>query len=286
VEKNLATITQRPALRRPHSETDRVADGESRARRITLIRRLAFYGALLALWQLVAMSGIWPDYLFPGPMAVAQALISGLRKGLYIEGAVVSLLRLLIGYGISLVIGVALGALIARNKVLQDTLGSLVIGLQALPSVCWLPLAILWLGLNEKAIIFVVIMGSLFSIVLGVESGVKNTPPIFVKAARNLGANGLALYWQVILPSAFPTILAGLKQGWAFAWRSLMAAELLYFTLSLGNLLQTGRDLNDAAQVMAVMALIIAVGVTFNQLLFAPIERRVAERWGFNTSPL
>lgn len=282
----MASITQRSTLGSATSETERIASNDQRAKRATMIRRVVFYTALLALWQLLAQSGLWPIYLFPGPIEVAQALIGGLQSGLYVQGALVSLLRLLIGYGLSLVIGVVLGALIARNKFVEDTLGSLVIGLQALPSVCWLPLAILWFGLNERAIIFVVVMGSLFSIVLGVDSGIKNTPPIFTKAARNLGANGLRLYLQVVLPSAFPTILAGLKQGWAFAWRSLMAAELLYFTLSLGNLLQTGRDFNDAAAVMSVMVVIIVVGVAFNQLLFAPIERRVAERWGFNAPKL
>jgi NitT/TauT family transport system permease protein len=158
--------------------------------------------------------------------------------------------------------------------------GSLVLGLQALPSVCWLPLAILWLGLSEQAIIFVVVMGALFSITLGVDAGVKNTSPIYLKAARNLGSRGLGVYTQVILPSALPAILSGLKQGWSFAWRSLMAGELLYYTLSLGNLLQTGRDLNDAAQVMAVMLLIIILGVSIDSLIFAPIERRVRSRWG------
>lgn len=280
----MATLTKRPSIGATQPKPD--AMNESRAKRVTLIRRVVFFTSLLVVWELISRSGIWPDYLLPGPIAVGQALISGLRKGLYIQGVWVSLTRLVIGYVISLVIGVVLGALIARNKAMQDTVGALVIGLQALPSVCWLPLAILWFGLNERAIIFVVIMGSLFSIVLGVESGVKNTPPVFVKAARNLGASGFRLYAQVILPSAFPTILSGLKQGWAFAWRSLMAAELLYFTLSLGNLLQTGRDLNDAAQVMAVMVVIIIVGVAFNQLLFAPIERRVAERWGFSTGQI
>ncbi len=249
--------------------------------RTTTIRRIIFFGGLLVLWELISRSGIWPDYLFPGPIAVSQALMSGLRKGLYIQGMWVSLQRILIGYGISLVIGVALGALIARNKLAEDTLGSLVVGLQALPSVCWLPRAILWFGLNERAVGFVVIMGSLFSIVLGVRDGIKNTPPVYVKAARNLGATGVALYVQVILPAALPSIVGGLKQGWAFAWRSLMAAELLYYTLSLGNLLQTGRDLNDAAAVMAVMVLIVTLGVAVNQLIFSPIERRISERWGF-----
>jgi NitT/TauT family transport system permease protein len=146
--------------------------------------------------------------------------------------------------------------------------------------VCWLPLAILWFGLSEQAIIFVVIMGALFSITLGVDAGVKNTPPIYVKAARNLGSRGLSLYPQVILPSAMPAVLNGLKQGWTFAWRSLMAGELLFYTLSLGNLLQTGRDLNDASQVMAVMVVIIAIGVAIDTLIFGPLEKRVRERWG------
>jgi NitT/TauT family transport system permease protein len=220
----------------------------------------------------------------PGPLAVGKAILAGLRSGLFLRGAGVSLMRLAVGYSISLVGGVVLGTLLVRYKPLRDTVGSMMVGLQALPSVCWLPLAILWFGLNERAIIFVVVMGSLFSIVLGVRDGITNTPPIFVKAARNLGANGVRLYTEVVLPAAFPTILAGLKQGWAFAWRSLMAAELLYFSLSLGNLLQTGRDLNDAAQVMAVMTLLIVMGVAFNQMLFAPLERRVAQRWGFGTT--
>jgi NitT/TauT family transport system permease protein len=250
----------------------------------TRVRRLIFFAGLLVLWEAVSRFGPWPDYLMPGPVAVGRAIVAGLRSGLFVQGAMISMARLLTGYGISLVGGILLGTLLVRFTLLRETVGSLIVGLQALPSVCWLPLAILWFGLNERAITFVVVMGSLFSIVLGVQSGIANTSPVFVKAARNLGAGGVRLYTEVVLPAAFPTILAGLKQGWAFAWRSLMAAELLYFSLSLGNLLQTGRDLNDAAQVMAVMTLIIAVGVAFNQALFAPLERRVAERWGFGAT--
>lgn len=244
------------------------------------LRRLAFYVGLLAIWELVARSGLYPPYLLPGPIEVLRTLWSGLVKGTFITGTLVSLKRLAIGYAISLVIGMLLGLLIGRVKWAEETLGSLVLGLQALPSVCWLPLAILWFGLNERAIIFVVIMGALFSITLGVEAGVRNTPPIYLRAARTLGARGLNIYSQVVLPAALPAILSGLKQGWSFAWRSLMAGELLYFTLSLGNLLQTGRDLNDAAQVMAVMLLIIFVGVAIDRIVFAPFERRVRARWG------
>ncbi|MCU0494967.1 MAG: ABC transporter permease [Chloroflexaceae bacterium] len=244
------------------------------------LRRIVFYAMLLALWEGLARSGIWPPWLFPGPLTVAGSLLAMAQGGLLFNAGLVSIQRIAIGYAISLAIGVPLGLLIGRVRLVGETVGSLVVGLQALPSVCWLPLAILWMGLSERAIIFVVVLGALFSITLGVEAGVKNTPPLYLRAARTLGARGLALYSQVILPAALPAVISGLKQGWAFAWRSLMAGELLFYTLSLGNLLQTGRDLNDAAQVMAVMLVIILVGVTVDQVIFAPLERRVRERWG------
>lgn len=246
----------------------------------TLLRRVVFYASLVALWQLLAQARIWPDYLFPGPRDVFNALVVGFQHGKFIQASLVSMQRIAIGYGISLIIGTVLGVLIGRFKVLDETLGSLVLGLQALPSVCWLPLTLLWLGLSERAIIFVVVMGALFSITLGVSAGVKNTPPIYLRAARTLGARGVGVSTQVVLPAALPAIITGLKQGWSFAWRSLMASELLYYTLSLGNLLQTGRDFNDVAQVMAVMLVIILLGVAIDTAIFAPIERRVRERWG------
>ncbi len=244
------------------------------------IRRLIFFAFLLALWQGIATSGVWPDYLFPGPLTVLNSLVSGFQNGLFFQATLVSLRRLALGYAISTVVGITLGLLIGRYRMVEETIGSLVLGLQALPSVCWIPLALLWFGLTEQAMIFVVVMGAVFSITLGVNAGVKNTPPIYLKAARNLGATGPRLTVQVILPAAMPAIVNGMKQGWTFAWRSLMAAELLYTTLSLGNLLETGRDLLDAGQVMAVMVLIILIGVTLDGLIFGPVERLMRERWG------
>jgi len=174
-----------------------------------------------------------------------------------------------------------LGLAIGRVQLLDETVGSLVMGLQALPSICWLPLALLWFGLNEQAMLFVVVMGALLSITLATEAGIKNTPPLYLRAARNLGARGWRLYALVILPAALPAIITGMKLGWSFAWRSLMAAELLYVSLGLGHLLMMGRDLNDMNQVVAVMLIIIAIGLAVDRLVFAPIEVRVRERWGF-----
>src|SRR5438045_4720817 len=174
----------------------------SRASFAPWLRRILFYAALLMLWQVIAMSGIWPDYLFPGPFAVLSAIITGFSNGLYLQAVGVSLSRLAIGYSISLVVGLVLGLLIGRNRILEETVGSLILGLQALPSVCWLPLAILWFGLSEQAIVFVVIMGALFSITLGVDAGAKNTRPIYPNAARNLRARARRLTEHVIAPAA------------------------------------------------------------------------------------
>ena len=243
-------------------------------------RRIAFYVLLILAWHILSIMHIWPSYVLPGPLDVLASLVNGVQSGQYIPAILVSLQRLFIGYAISLVIGVTLGLLLARFHALEETLGSLVLGLQALPSVCWLPLAIIWFGLDEQAILFVVVMGALFSITLGVLNGIKNTPPIYLKAARTLGGRGLALSTQVIVPAALPSIIGGLKQGWTFAWRSLMAAELLYTTISLGNLLENGRDLLDSAQVVAVILIIIAIGIVIDTLIFANIERAMRERWG------
>jgi len=242
--------------------------------------RLLFYVLLIAIWQLLFNSAIWQDFVLPGPLEVFNSLVTGFQSGLFLQSILTTLGRLAIGYTISLVLGLVLGLLIGRVRLLKETVGSLFLGLQALPSICWLPLAILWFGLNDQAIIFVVVMGALFSITLGVESGVRNTSPVYLKAARNLGTHGLALYRQVIFPAAFPTILNGLKQGWSFAWRSLMAGELLYNTVSLGNLLETGRDLLDSAQVVGVMLLIISIGIAIDALIFRPLEKRTRARWG------
>ena len=244
------------------------------------IRRIAFLLAVLALWEVLARSGLWPDYIFPAPTEVLGAVVAGFRQGTYPVGIAGSLVRLIEGYLIATVVGLTLGLLMAQLRWLKETLGMLVMGLQALPSICWLPLALLWFGLNPKAILFVVVMGSVLSIAQATEDGVRNTPPVYLRAARKLGARGWQLFPFVILPAALPSIITGMKLGWSFAWRSLLAGELLYALPGLGNLLLMGRELNDMAQVMAVMLVIIVLGLLTDQLVFGVLERQVRERWG------
>lgn len=244
------------------------------------LRRATFLLAVLILWEGLASLGLWPDYIVPAPTEVLAALLDGFRRGTYSVGIIGSLVRLVEGYLIATVVGLTLGLLMAQQRWLKETLGMLVMGLQALPSICWLPLALLWFGLNPKAILFVVVMGSVLAIAQATEDGVRNTSPIYLRAARNLGARGWQLYPYVILPSALPSIITGMKLGWSFAWRSLLAGELLYALPGLGNLLLMGRELNDMAQVMAVMVIIIALGLLTDQLVFGVLERRVRDRWG------
>ena len=247
-----------------------------------IVRQIIFYALLIGLWQTLFSLKIWPPYLFPSPAQVSETLVEGFKNKTFLIGIGVSLRRLGIGYGISIALGTALGLLIGKFKLLDETVGGFFAGLQTLPSICWLPLAILWFGLNESAIIFVVVMGSLLSITIATDGGVKNIQPIYLRAGRNMGAQGTRLFTEVILPAALPSILMGLKQGWSFAWRSLMAGEILFVSLGLGHLLNMGRELNDMSQVIAVMIVIIAIGIFMDMLVFGSLEKRTRQLWGLD----
>ena len=242
--------------------------------------RTFFIVTLLVVWETLFRLKLWPDYLFPAPSEVLLTLLTGIGNRTFLVGIAGSLRRLAQGYVIALGVGLTLGLLMAQLRWLKETIGLLVLGLQTLPSICWLPLAILWFGLNERAILFVVIMGAVMSIAQSTEDGVRNTSPVYIRAARNLGARGMRIYSAVIFPAALPSIVTGMKMGWAFAWRSLMAGELLYTLPGLGHLLNMGRELNDMSQVVSVILVIISIGLVSDKLVFGSIEKRVRGRWG------
>lgn len=244
-----------------------------------LKRTLPFYFLLLLSWVAIYSFHIWPPYLIPSPMGAMLSLWAGIRDHTFLIGAAVSLKRILIGYFFSLIMGIPLGLLVGRFKLLEDTVGSLIGTLQVLPSICWLPFAILWFGLSEWAIQFVVIMGAFLPIAIATDGGIKNISPLYVRAARTMGIQGFDLYRRVILPAALPSILTGMKLGWSFAWRSLMAGELLFVSVGLGQLLQTGRELNDMSQVIAAMLIIMGVGWSFDRL-FGFSQNLLRRKWG------
>ncbi len=271
-------MRQEPVAERPSNA--QAAALHLRVLRARALHVALFLLALIGIWEGVVRLGVWPEYLFPSPFTVFARVGDGFQDRSIPIAVGNTMQRMAIGYFSSLAAGIVLGLLIARFRVVEDTLGSLMLGLQALPSIVWLPLALIWIGLNDTAIIFVVIMGSVLSITLATADGVKNTPPLYQRAARTLGARGLVLYWRVILPASLPSMVTGMKMGWSFAWRSLMAAELLFVTAGLGHLLEMGRQLNDIPQVMAIMVVIVAVGLLVDRLVFATLEDRVRRRWG------
>ena len=244
--------------------------------------QVIFYSALLGLWALVAKVHLWPPYLFPAPWSVAEALWAGIKDHSFLIAIAVTMKRMLIGYGISVALGMILGIAVASNRFLEETVGPLLVSLQSLPSICWVPLAILWFGLTEKAILFVVLMGCILSVTIAMEDGRRQMPRIYTMAGRNLGASGFRLFWHVMLPASLPYIVSGLKQGWAFGWRSLIQAEMIFLTLGLGQQLMMGRDLNDMSAVISVMLLIIALGYVVNRVVFRTMERALQVRWGLS----
>jgi NitT/TauT family transport system permease protein len=252
-------------------------------RRFVII--VLFFAALIALWQLAVASGRWSAVLLPSPLAVGEYLWDATLDGTMLEAIWVTMRRLVVGYVIGVAIGLPIGLLTSSWQVLEDTIGALALGLQTLPSVCWVPLALLWFGQTEGAMLFVVIMGTVWSVIIATDHGARTIPPIYARAARTMGSEGLHQWTRVIVPASLPFLVSGMKQGWAFAWRSLMAAEIFVTILTgfgLGHLLHYGRELNAMDQVIGTMAVIVVIGLLADRIVFSPWERFLHRRWGTN----
>lgn len=245
------------------------------------IKPLLGWVALFAAWELAVRLQFWPTWIFPAPERVLQVWLQLLKDGELLPGVLVSLRRLGLGFALAVVVGAVIGLGLARNKNLKQIFGGLILGLQTLPSICWLPLALLWFGLNEKAILFVTVMGAVLSITVAVEGAVRTIPPLYIRVGKMFQLSRFDLYRRIIVPAMLPHFVTGLKQGWSFAWRSLMAGEMLFITAGLGQLLMIGRELNNIAQVMAIMLTIVLLGVIIDIFIFGTIERRLHQRWGF-----
>ncbi len=242
-----------------------------------------FFASLVVVWHVLYVMEVWPPVLLPSPEDVGKYLARALGNGELLETGWVTIKRLLLGYAIGCIIGLPIGLLTARSRFLNDTVGVLALGLQTLPSVCWVPLALIWFQEPEHAMQFVVIMGTLWSVLIAVDNGVRNLPPIYARAARTMGSKGMHTLVKVVLPASLPYVISGMKQGWAFAWRSLMAAEIYVPTITnfgLGHLLHNGRDLHRMDQVIGVMVIIVIIGLLADKILFSPWERFVHHRWG------
>ena len=244
--------------------------------------KLAALALTLGIWQLIAISGLRKSYVLPGPAPVFVELGHRLTTVELWQAVGVTMTRGVVGFAIAAVLGLVLGVLVARSRILRAAIGSLITGLQTMPSIAWFPLAILLFTMSEKAILFVILIGAVPSIANGVIGGVDYVPALLVRAGRNVGASGLALYRHVILPAALPSIVTGLKQGWAFAWRSLLAGELMVqiaFRPSLGQFLNQSRELGDTSYMISLMIVILVIGIAVDAV-FGRVERGIRRRRG------
>ncbi|WP_248959872.1 ABC transporter permease [Sphaerisporangium perillae] len=239
---------------------------------------------VLAIWEVVVLTGWRPEYVFPGPVTVLGELWNRLGEAEFYDAVAVTIRRAITGFAIAVLVGLVIGAAVSRVRPLRAAFGSLITGLQTMPSIAWFPLAILLFKLSESAILFVVVLGAAPSIANGLIAGVDYTPPILLRAGHILGLRRLALYRHVILPASLPSFLSGLKQGWAFAWRSLMAGELLVIIAhqtSIGEQLDNARELSDAPGLMAMMIVILVIGIVVD-MCFGAADNALRRRWGLD----
>lgn len=239
---------------------------------------------VLVVWQVLVWAKVTDEYKLPPPAAVWDSLSTMWLEGTLLDVLWTSVSRALLGFVMALAIGTPLGLLVARVRFVRAAIGPILSGLQSLPSVAWVAPAVLWLGLNDSMMYAVILLGAVPSIANGLVSGVDQVPPLFLRAGRTLGATGLRGAWHIVMPAALPGYLAGLKQGWAFSWRSLMAAEIIASSpelgLGLGQLLENGRNNIDMPGIFLAILLILIVGIAIDLLIFSPLERAVLRRRG------
>jgi len=243
--------------------------------------KLAAIAIALGIWQLVVWSGWRPDYVLPPPIPVFEALFADF--GNIMEGVANTLQRAVIGFSLALVLGTLLGAAVSQSRILRAAIGSMITGLQTMPSIAWFPLAIVLFQASDSAIYFVVVLGAAPSIANGIIGGIDHIQPVLRRAGRVLGAKGFSELRHVVLPAALPSFVAGLKQGWAFAWRSLLAGELLVLVAgksTIGGLLDVNRQFNDYEGLIAVMIVILVVGIIIDSLIFGTLDKRIRRRYG------
>ena len=247
--------------------------------------KLAALAIGLGVWQAVVWSGWKPPYVLPGPVKVFKALGDEASSGDLWAALRTTGRRAAVGFSLSLGIGVLVGAAVSQVRLLRAAVGSFITGLQTMPSIAWFPLALVLFQQSEGAIFFVVVLGAAPSVANGLISGVDNLPPLLLRAGRSMGAGRLALFRHVVLPGALPSFVGGIKQGWAFAWRSLMAGELLVIIAnkrSIGERLEFSRQFTDYPALIAYMVVILAIGITLDALVFGAAERAIQRRWGLS----
>ena len=217
---------------------------------------------------------------WPSALRVASQIATNLGQREFLLALAGSLRRMVIGYGLVASLGIASGMLLGRFRVLDELVGSLAVALHAIPGAAWVPLAILWFGVSEQAVLFTIVLGATGIVMVNTDSGIRDVPPLVVRAAKTMGAKGLKFFWFVVVPAAIPKIVDGLRLAWAFGWRALMAGELLTSVKGLGQLLSAAAKAGELSQLLALMVIMAMIGATVDGLIFKRLEHAVRVRWG------
>lgn len=265
-------------LRRPRQR----ARGTRRSGRQARGAPLLGIGIVLAVWQVVYLSGWKPSFILPSPATVLAQLWSQAQHPVLWQAVATTMGRALWGFGLALVIGTVAGVVVSRNRWLRAAFGPIITGLQTMPAIAWFPFAIIFFGITTSAILFVIVIGTAPAIATGVIAGSDHIPPLLLRSAKSMGLRGVSLYRHLILPASLPMFVAGLKQGWAFAWRSLMSGELVVIvtnTASIGVLLENAQNMTDMPAAIAIMIVILILGIVIDAL-FTALDKAIRRRWG------
>lgn len=247
-----------------------------------VVKRVLFLAALIGLWQFIYSINVFPEIILPSPGTVWAALYGGFADGDLVKALGASFKHLLLGLSMAILLGTIAGVILGKSKHADETAGMYLIALQSIPSIVWVPLAIMLFGFTEFAVVFVVVLGGTFVMALNVRSAIHNVPPHFVRAARTMGTSGFGLFYRVEVPASIPYFMSGVRLSWAFSWRALMAGELLSNGPGLGYSLRFAQDYARMDQVIAIIIIIGLIGAVFDQLVFTKLEKNVMKRWGLD----
>jgi len=274
----LATETRiRPATWRRAAATSEGGVSSKRRMRAYVV---GFYLLIFGVWQAVISLHWAPDYLFPSPYQVFKRLYELITEGFMLPSIQATLVRMGIGYSIAAAIGLTVGLFMGMSVIAHACMKSLFLGLQTLPTAAWAPLSLLIFGLKDQGIYFVIVMSAAPAIAIATADGILNIPPIYLRAAKTLGTPRFMMPFRIVIPAALPAIVTGIKLGWTLGWHGAVSAELIKSVVGLGFLLNMGRELNDAAQVFAIMIVTILFGLLLDRFLFGIFEHRIRKRWG------
>ena len=242
----------------------------------TFIRPLQALALLYVLWEATA----FVFHGWPSPRAVFTVLVDNFHQPTFRAALIGSARRMAVGYVLVMLLGVGGGIVLGRVPLIDQIMGSFAVAIHAIPGAAWVPLAIVWFGMTERAVIFTILLGAAGIVMVNTDTGIREVPPLIARASRTLGARGWRYFWFVVVPAAIPKIVDGLRLAWAFGWRALMAGELLTSVNGLGQLLNQVAKSGRLDQLLAIMLLIACIGIAVDWLIFKRLEHAVRVRWG------